>query len=128
MVNETADFAIMSQPTSSTTPAVTTPAVTTPATQARSLEEALAQQRPSSAPGASAGGEAEAVEALAWCQEHEARVSWHRAAENGQPRCSIEVLAPGSSWNLLRGRAADFIAAYRVVRGKWSATGPRAAA
>lgn len=70
----------------------------------------------------------DAIEALAWCQEHEARVFWFRAADDGQPRCSVEVLAPGSSWNLLRGRGADFMSAYSAVRGKWSTNGARSAA
>ncbi len=70
----------------------------------------------------------DALEALAWCQEHEARVFWFRAADDGQPRCSVEVLAPGSSWNLLRGRGADFMSAYSAVRGKWSTNGARSAA
>lgn len=70
----------------------------------------------------------DAVEALAWCQEHEARVFWFRAADDGQPRCSVEVLAPGSSWNLLRGRGPDFMSAYAAVRGKCSNDASRAAA
>lgn len=74
-----------------------------------------------------ASSQFDAHEALAWCQEHEARVFWFRAAEDGQPRCSVEVLAPGSSWNLLRGRGADFRSAYLAVRGKWSNNGVRAA-
>lgn len=68
------------------------------------------------------------MEALAWCQEHEARVFWFRAADDGQPRCSVEVLAPGSSWNLLRGRGPDFMTAYSAVRGKWSPNESRTAA
>ncbi|MBX3466255.1 MAG: hypothetical protein KF878_05080 [Planctomycetes bacterium] len=64
----------------------------------------------------------EAAQALAWCEEHQARVTWQRAADEGRPRCTIEVLAPGSSWNLLRGRGSDFLGAYRAARGKWSTT------
>ncbi|MCO5171357.1 MAG: hypothetical protein M9894_34070 [Planctomycetes bacterium] len=64
----------------------------------------------------------EAVQALAWCEEHQARVIWQRAADEGRPRCTIEILAPGSSWNLLRGRGSDFLGAYRAARGKWSTT------
>jgi hypothetical protein len=68
----------------------------------------------------------EAVEALRWCEEHNARVIWQQT-DPEKPRCTVEVLAPGSSWNLLRGRGADFYAAYRAARGQWATPRSRAA-
>jgi hypothetical protein len=68
----------------------------------------------------------EAVEALRWCEEHNARVTWQQS-DPERPRCTVEVLAPGSSWNLLRGRGADFYAAYRAARGQWATPRSRAA-
>lgn len=96
-------------------------------TAALAATPAPAQQPPTSAAPA-APTQFDALEAIAWCQEHEARVFWFRAADTGQPRCSVEVLAPGSSWNLLRGRGPDFMTAYGAVRGKWSNNGVRSAA
>lgn len=68
----------------------------------------------------------EAVEALRWCEEHNARVIWQQT-DPEKPRCTVEVLAPGSSWNLLRGRGADFYAAYRAARSQWATPRSRAA-
>lgn len=68
----------------------------------------------------------EAVEALRWCEEHNARVIWQQS-DPERPRCTVEVLAPGSSWNLLRGRGGDFYTAYRAARGQWATPRSRAA-
>lgn len=63
----------------------------------------------------------ETLEALAWCEQQGARITFHR--DEGRPCCTIEVLAPGSTWNLLRTRGPDFLGAIGAARGQWAALG-----
>jgi hypothetical protein len=57
--------------------------------------------------------------ALEWCRVKRATVTW-----NEEGRCVIEVLAPGSSWRLLRTSAETFLQAVEGLRAEWEVTPP----
>jgi hypothetical protein len=66
------------------------------------------------------------LDGFQWCRERAARVQWGRDAD--EPACRVEVLAPSSSFRLLRGEAADFYEAYIIVRAQFEAEEGRTAA
>lgn len=64
------------------------------------------------------------LECVRWCDEHHATVRW----EGGGTRCVVEVLAPGTSWNLLRGMGVTLVTACTEARARqeaWAREAPR---
>ena len=71
------------------------------------------------------GREVEAMlEAVTWCETHRASVSW---AGDYDRVCRVEVLAPGSHWQVLRGQGTTLFEAYRACREQFEAEAVRAA-
>lgn len=69
-----------------------------------------------------ASDERAALDGLRWCHEHGATVRWSvEVAEVGEPACVVEVVAPGTDWNLLRGSGDGFLEAYLDARAKHDA-------
>lgn len=69
------------------------------------------------------------MDGLRWCQERGATVRWNAdAREGGEPACVVEVVAPGTDWNLLRGRGAGFLEAYADARARHEAWAQEVAA
>lgn len=64
------------------------------------------------------------LDAVAWCEMHRAAVSWTGDYDRG---CRVEVLAPGSHWQVLRGQGATFPEAYRSCREQFEAESVRPA-
>lgn len=62
------------------------------------------------------------LEAVDWCETHRATVTW---AGDYDRVCRVEVLAPGSHWQAVRGQGATFPEAYRVCRGLYEAEAVR---
>lgn len=59
------------------------------------------------------------LDGVRWCHEHGATVRWRtEAATADDAACVVEVLAPGTDWNLLRGCGVGFLEAYAAVREK----------
>jgi hypothetical protein len=94
-------------PTPAPAPVVDRPTVVAPVTPAPAAP----------APAPPDMTDARTLEALAWCAAHHARVVW-RPDRDGRTYCDVEVLAPGSNWNLLRGRGPDLAEAVRVARAE----------
>lgn len=70
--------------------------------------------------------EAEAiVEAMTWCEMHRASVTW--AGEFDRQQCKVEVLAPGSHWQSVRGVGQTLPEAYRACRAQFEAEAIRPA-
>lgn len=62
------------------------------------------------------------LDGIRWCHEHGATVRWCAGpAEVIDAACVVEVLAPGTNWNLLRGSGPGFFEAYSDARGKHEA-------
>lgn len=62
------------------------------------------------------------LEGVRWCHEHGATVRWSGEGGAGaDAACIVEVLAPGTDWNLLRGSGSGFLEACRAVREKHDA-------
>lgn len=56
------------------------------------------------------------LEAVTWCEMHRATVSW----TTGDDRlCRVEVLAPGSHWQVVRGQGSTLPLAYRACRSQF---------
>jgi hypothetical protein len=67
--------------------------------------------------------EAEAIlEAVTWCSTHRATVTWSGDYDRV---CRVEVLAPGSHWQGVRGQGVTLPEAYRVCRGLYEAEAVR---
>ncbi|MCO5165375.1 MAG: hypothetical protein M9894_03280 [Planctomycetes bacterium] len=64
------------------------------------------------------------LEAVTWCETHKASVTWVGDYER---LCRVEVLAPGSHWQVLRGQGATLPEAYRVCRSQFEAEAVRPA-
>jgi hypothetical protein len=64
------------------------------------------------------------LEAMTWCEMHRATVTWTNDVERA---CRVEVLAPGSHWQLLRGVGGTLVDAYRACRASWEAESMRPA-
>lgn len=64
----------------------------------------------------------ETFEALTWCEQQGAKITFQRG-DDARMMCTIEVLAPGSTWNLLRHRGSDFLSAVGAARGQWTTLG-----
>lgn len=64
------------------------------------------------------------LEAVTWCETHRATVTWTRDYE---PICRVEVLAPGSHWQVIRGAGPTLAEAYRVCRAQWESEAVRPA-
>lgn len=62
------------------------------------------------------------LEAVDWCEAHRATVTW---VGDYDRLCRVEVLAPGSHWQALRGQGATLPEAYRVCRGLFEAEAVR---
>jgi hypothetical protein len=82
----------------------------------------LQSQPQTVAPTPAADPVAATFEALTWCEQQGARITFQRG-DDGRMTCTIEVLAPGSTWNLLRHRGCDFLAAVGAARGQWTTLG-----
>ncbi|MCO5168664.1 MAG: hypothetical protein M9894_20170 [Planctomycetes bacterium] len=68
--------------------------------------------------------EREILECVRWCDEHGATVRWGGAGG----RCTVEVLAPGTTWNLLRGAGLTLSLACAEARARheaWAREAPR---
>lgn len=68
------------------------------------------------------------LEGVRWCHEHGATVRWGADRPDGEATCVVEVLAPGTDWNLLRGRGDDFLEAMLDARAKHDAWAHQVAA
>jgi hypothetical protein len=64
------------------------------------------------------------LEAVTWCETHKASVSWTGDYER---LCRVEVLAPGSHWQVLRGQGVTLPEAYRSCREQFEAEAVRPA-
>lgn len=64
------------------------------------------------------------LEAVTWCETHRATVTWTRDYDQV---CRVEVLAPGSHWQCLRGEGLTLSEAYRACRTKWESEAVRPA-
>lgn len=54
------------------------------------------------------------VEGFRWCRSVGATVRWGR--DEHEPPCVVEVMAPGRSWELVRGVGASFEEAYHACK------------
>lgn len=71
---------------------------------------------------ATAPGDGQLVaDAIAWCASYGATIRW--STDRRGPVCAVEVLAPGSTWRLLRGEGDTLPEAYAAVRGEHAAAG-----
>lgn len=70
------------------------------------------------------------LEGIRWCHDQGATVRWRAGTppERSHPACVVEVVAPGTTWNLLRGCGSGFYEAYTEARDKheaWARETPR---
>jgi hypothetical protein len=56
------------------------------------------------------------VEAMTWCEMHRASVAW-----TDEQICRVDVLAPGSHWQTIRGSGVTLPEAYRACRAQYEA-------
>lgn len=61
------------------------------------------------------------LDAVAWCRAYSATIRW--SSDRRGRLVVVEVLAPESTWNLLRGEGDTLAEAYAAVRGKYAAAG-----